>query len=97
MGINIEDRDTLLGYGPEKFQIIIQSELPGISIIFKSYKKLKSLFPADPESMDNSWLVQNAFYSTNFTRKLPDCNKTGQSTSPLQGWANWALSTFGHQ
>ena len=85
MGINMEGKDTLLGYRPEKFQKIIQAELPGISSIFKAYKKLKSLFPSDPESMNNSSLVHNAFYSTNFTRKLLDYNKSVHLTPGFYG------------
>ena len=35
--------------------------------------------------MDNSWLVQNAFYNPNFTRKLPDCNKAVHLTPGFYG------------
>ena len=35
--------------------------------------------------MDNSWLLQNAFYNCNFTRKLPDSNKTVNLTPSFYG------------
>ena len=48
-----ENRDKILDYGPEKFDSIIKANLPGISSIFTAYKKVKNLFPTDPETMDN--------------------------------------------
>ena len=76
LGIDIDKRDKILDYGPEKFNSIIKAKLPGISSIFNAYKKVKTLFPTEPETMDNSWILQNIFNNTNFNRKNPDNNTT---------------------
>ena len=73
--LTIDTRHTLLEYGPEHFNIIIKLNLPGISSLFSSYKKLKFLFPSDPSSMDNTWLTQPVFFNYNFTRTVPNSKK----------------------
>ena len=85
LGINMMERDKILDYGPEKFNTIIKARLLGISSIFQAYKKVKTLFPTEPESMDNSWLLQNAFYNGNFNRKHPNNNTTVHLTPGFYG------------
>ena len=85
LGITREDRDTILDYGPEKFNRIIKANLPGISSIFSGYKKVKNLFPTEPETMDNSWIMQNIFYNMNFNRKNPDNKSTVHLTPGFYG------------
>ena len=85
LGIDAENRDKILDYGPEKFNAIIKAKLPGISSIFTAYKKVKNLFPTGPETMDNSWILQNIFYNTNFNRKNPDNNATVHLTPGFYG------------
>ena len=85
LGIARENRDKILDYGPEKFNPIIKANLPGISSIFSAYKKVKNLFPTEPETMDNSWILQNVFYNMNFNRKNPDNNSTVHLTPGFYG------------
>ena len=85
LGITRENRDTILDYGPEKFNRIIKANLPGISSIFSGYKKVKNLFPTEPETMDNAWIMQNAFYNLNFHRKNPDNKSTIHLTPGFYG------------
>ena len=66
-----DTRKTILTYGPERFNDLIKKNIPGISSIFEAYKAVKSNFPTSPDTLDNSWLRQNVFYNTNFTRKQP--------------------------
>ena len=65
-------RKTLLEYGPERFNNIIKEEIPVISNLFLAYKNFKHNFPTTPETMDNSWINQCAFYNLNITRKQPN-------------------------
>ena len=72
LGINMLERDIVLDYGPEKFKKSIQAGLQGISSIFQAYKKVKTLFPTDPDSMDNhGWHRMLCI-----TRISPENNKT---------------------
>ena len=59
-------------YGPERFNKIINANIPVISSLFEAYKSFKHNFPTKPETLDNSWLQQNAFYNMNITRKQPN-------------------------
>ena len=85
LGISMLEREKILDYGPEKFNTIIKARLPGISSIFQAYKKFKTLFPTEPESMDNSWLLHNAFNNNNFNRKQPNNNTTVYITPGFYG------------
>ena len=70
-----DTRHELLAYGPECFNVIIKKIIPGLSSIFEAYKAVKTNFPTQPDTLDNSWLCQNVFYNSNFTRKQPTCKK----------------------
>ena len=70
-GINKEDREQVLEYGPEKFNEILKKKIPAISNLIQSYKLFKQHFPNTIESNENSRLHQQVFYNLNFTRKQP--------------------------
>jgi hypothetical protein len=70
-----DTRKDILTYGPERFNTIINNRIPALSSIFAAYKKVKANFPTNPDTFDNSWLCQNAFFNLNFTRKQPNSNK----------------------
>ena len=71
MGLQPENREEILEYGPERFNKIIKKKIPAISNMFASYKLFKHNFPNSIESKDNSWVNQQVFYNLNFTRKQP--------------------------
>ena len=64
---------------------IIKAKLTGISSFFNAYKKVKTLFPTEPETIDNSWILQNIFYNGNFNRKNPNNNTTVHLTPGFYG------------
>ena len=70
-----DTRAEILNYGPERFNQLIKLNLPGLSQIFEAYKSVKTKFPTQPESLDNSWLCQNIFFNPTFTRKIPNKKK----------------------
>ena len=65
-------RKNLLEFGPERFNKIIKEEIPVIRNLFQAYKTFKHNFPTSPDTLDNSWLNQCAFYNLNITRKQPN-------------------------
>ena len=65
-------RKNILEFGPERFNKIIKEEIPVISNLFLAYKNFKHNFPTNPETLDNSWLNQCAFYNLNITRRQPN-------------------------
>ena len=67
-----DTRHNIHKYGPERFNKIINAEIPIISSLFKAFKTFKHNFPSKPETMDNSWINQSAFYNMNITRKQPN-------------------------
>ena len=67
-----DTRNTILNFGPERFNKIIKEDIPVISNLFSAYKTFKHNFPTNPDTLDNSWLNQCAFYNTNITRKQPN-------------------------
>ena len=71
-----DTRHQITKYGPERFNPIINLNIPGLSSIFSAYKILKQNFPSSPETFDNSWLCQPLFYNLNFTMKMPKSSKT---------------------
>ena len=70
-----DTRTEILNYGPERFNQLIKLNLPGLSQIFEAYKSVKTKFPTQPESLDNTWLCQNIFFNPTFTRKIPNKKK----------------------
>ena len=78
-------RHTILDFGPEKLNKIINLKIPGLSSIFSAYKSLKSNFPTCPSTLDNSWLCQPLFYNNNFTRKVPNSKKDTFLTPTFYG------------
>ena len=85
LNLTPETRHTILKYGPERFNKIINMEIPGLSSILSSYKSLKQQFPTCPSTQDNSWLFQPVFFNTNFTRKYPNSKKTTFLTPTFYG------------
>ena len=65
-------RKNLLEFGPERFNKIFKEEIPVIRNLFQAYKTFKHNFPTSPDTFDNSWLNQCAFYNLNITRKQPN-------------------------
>ena len=80
-----ETRHTILKYGPERFNKIINMKIPGLSSIVSSYKILKQQFPTCSSTQDNSWLFQPVFFNTNFTRKYPNSKKNTFLTPTFYG------------
>ena len=80
-----ETRHTILQYGPERFNKIINMKIPGLSSIMSSYKILKQHFPTCPSTLDNSWLFQPVFFNTNFTRQYPNSKKKTFLTPTFYG------------
>ena len=78
-------RHTILHYGPEKFNKIINLNIPGLSSIFSAYKSLKNNFPTNPCTQDNSWLCQPIFFNYSFTRKIPNSKKVTFLTPTFYG------------
>ena len=70
-----DTRHTINKFGPERFNPIINEQIPGLSNIFLAFKTLKQHFPTGPETFDNSWLCQPLFFNMNFTRKMPNNSK----------------------
>ena len=70
--ITPDTRHHIHKYGPERFNKIINANIPVISTLFEAYKSFKHQFPTKPETKDNSWLHQNAFYNMSITRKQPN-------------------------
>ena len=65
-------RHQIHKYGPERFNKIISDNIPVISSFFEAFKAFQHQFPTKPDTMDKSWLYQNAFYNMNITRKQPN-------------------------
>ena len=83
--ITPETRKSILTYGPERFNKLIKLNIPGLSSIFAAYKAMKSNFPTQPDSFDNSWLCQNVFFNQTFNRKLPKGKKETFLTPTFYG------------
>ena len=45
LNLNINTRNEILKYGPERFNTIIKAKIPIISNLFQSYKLFKTHFP----------------------------------------------------
>ena len=73
--ITPDTRHTINNFGPERFNKIIKADIPVISSLFIAYKTFRHNFPTPPNTMDNSWLKQCAFYNMNITRKQINSTK----------------------
>ena len=75
-----DTRHHIHRFGPERFNKIIKADIPVISSLFKAYKSFKQQFPTDPDTKDNSWINQCAFYNMNQkaakhkTKSIPNTN-----------------------
>ena len=76
LNLTPDTRYQITQYGPERFNSIINQQIPALSSIFSAYKSLKQNFPTAPETLDNSWLCQPVFYNLNFTMKMPNTTKS---------------------
>ena len=73
--ITKNSRTSILSYGPERFNTLIKLKIPGLSSILAAYKAMKSNFPTQPDSFDNSWLCQNIFYNQTFNSNYQEAKK----------------------
>ena len=73
--ITPDTRHTINNFGPERFNKILKADIPVISSLFIAYKTFRHNFPTPPNTMDNSWLKQCAFYNMNITRKQINSTK----------------------
>ena len=71
-----DTRHKIHQYGPERFNNIIKEDIPVISSLFTAYKAFKQHFPTKPETLDNTWINQCAFFNTNINRKQPNSKQT---------------------
>ena len=84
--LNFDSRNQILEYGPEHFNMIIKLNLPGISSLFKDNKQLKTLFPADPSSLNNSWLTQPIFLTPISPGQSPTAKQLHPSNQHFMGY-----------
>ena len=76
LNLTPDTRHKINQFGPERFNTIIKEKIPVISSLFTAYKAFKHNFPTKPETLDNSWINQCAFYNSNINRKQPNSKQT---------------------
>ena len=83
LNCDINSRDKLLKMGAEHPRVnsIIDSELPSLSVFFKSFKILNQVFNGDKEVEDNWWISSSIFYNPTILRRKGPSKKC---SSPLE-------------